>query len=293
MTQREVPRLHQHCRLELAAEWLSSQSTEVWQVETVLHRMLERVDEKNPTLSNGRIDASLPSVTVLLPKGTELVRGDGTGHRVLPQPHMVKVDSFYFREFVRALYEYEEMFEPIVFDSEGGGHWRVLGAVSREAIRLTPAQIDSLLTNFDVFVLSGRAEALIRSLEDGGDLEAAVDMDACPGTAPPDALGLAGTSPSMGSPKPAQPRPQVVTREKKSGLQREAVLAAIRALGYDPSALPKRENGLAGIKTRVRDHLLKKDAGLFPSLAPKRYDKGFLRAWEDLRSMKMISESQI
>lgn len=63
--------------------------------------------------------------------------------------------------------------------------------------------------------------------------------------------------------------------KQRSAAQDEAIMAAIRAAGHDPQALPPRQPGRAGIKTHVREQL--QGTPLFQGEAT------FRKAWERLR----------
>ena len=71
--------------------------------------------------------------------------------------------------------------------------------------------------------------------------------------------------------------------KQRSAAQDEAIMAAIRAAGHDPKALPPRQAGRAGIKRHVRTQL--EGTTLFPSGSTV-----FDRAWERLRRQDDIAD---
>ena len=87
-----------------------------------------------------------------------------------------------------------------------------------------------------------------------------------------------GTTPSAKQPQPdalAKPRPRM-----KMGDQEEAILNAIKELGFDPTAFPLKAPGKRGVKAAVRDRL----AGL--AIFEKR--SAFKNAWDRLRASNSI-----
>lgn len=68
-----------------------------------------------------------------------------------------------------------------------------------------------------------------------------------------------------------------------STLQDEAILAAIRKLGYDPMKVPKWEYNTKGVKAKVREMLIGKNQA-FPKEGTQ-----FKHAWDRLRERKEIA----
>lgn len=58
----------------------------------------------------------------------------------------------------------------------------------------------------------------------------------------------------------------------------DAIVAAITSKGYDPKSLPRHKPGRAGIKSEIKEELMKTNKPLFPN------DSAFKNAWDQLSS---------
>lgn len=72
---------------------------------------------------------------------------------------------------------------------------------------------------------------------------------------------------------------------QRSAAQDDAILAAIRARGYDPKSLPKNPPGKSGVKASVRSELVGKNP-LFQTTGHQ-----FKKAWERLRDRGEIADA--
>lgn len=72
---------------------------------------------------------------------------------------------------------------------------------------------------------------------------------------------------------------------QRSAAQDEAILAGIRARGYDPKSLPKNPPGKSGVKASIRSELVGKNA-LF-----QKEGYQFKKAWERLRERGEIADA--
>ncbi len=92
-----------------------------------------------------------------------------------------------------------------------------------------------------------------------------------------------GTTLSAKQPQPdalAKPQPRMKMRE-----QEDAILAAIKELGFDPTAFPPKAPGKRGVKSEVRDRLA--DLTLFENRS------AFKNAWDRLRDSNSIVDAPI
>jgi small-conductance mechanosensitive channel len=92
-----------------------------------------------------------------------------------------------------------------------------------------------------------------------------------------------GTTLSAKQPQPdalAKPQPRMKMRE-----QEDAILDAIKELGFDPTAFPPKAPGKRGVKSEVRDRLA--DLPLFENRS------AFKNAWDRLRESNSIVDAPI
>lgn len=94
---------------------------------------------------------------------------------------------------------------------------------------------------------------------------------------------ITGTTLSAKQPQPdtlAKPQPRMKMRE-----QEDAILDAIKELGFDPTAFPPKAPGKRGVKSEVRDRLA--DLTLFENRS------AFKNAWDRLRDSNSIVDAPI
>jgi len=82
----------------------------------------------------------------------------------------------------------------------------------------------------------------------------------------------------------AAPKALIPTPVSRLAAQEQAILTCISGRGLDPQALPKAEEGKAGIKAELRDELLKKTSCF---VSANTFDK----AWNRLKKDKAIAYS--
>ncbi|MEK0417836.1 MAG: hypothetical protein RI949_1842 [Pseudomonadota bacterium] len=81
-----------------------------------------------------------------------------------------------------------------------------------------------------------------------------------------------------------RPAPPISTPIKKRTIQADWILKTIRAMGYEPSKLPRKPNGHLGWRGEVKRKLPPKQQPL--DLTEKRFDK----LWQELRASGEIRE---
>jgi hypothetical protein len=172
------PRLHGASTLEDAAAWLTYWSQEVWDAASVLGRLCEWT----PTW-HGYAALSPESLKVVVPAGTVLI-DKMTGEQKTMQRHgTLLVGGAALDGFLKDLHEHGEAIPTGLVSEHGNARWAVETVLTRETVRLSPSQVESLLPAFDGLVRAvARGEhqqllraatsaALTRLPDDGSDFE--------------------------------------------------------------------------------------------------------------------------
>lgn len=242
--------LHSALTLAEATDWINFHSSEKWSVSALIGRLRDWCSARD-----GRRLLTPDVLKVVLRAGTALVDPATGVRRVLERPITAEIGGHYVETFLEGLHEHGEAHAvTVVF---GNCRWRVESVLSEDVLRLTPAQVDSLVTPFD------------RLLQ----------------------LEVQATSPYVAVDQTSSSDPTSDERpEKRSVQQTNAILSALRELGLEPAKLPVPPVGRRGPKVDVRKYLLQNGGEkLFPGLNPNNHCKAFMLSWEVLRGEGKIA----